>query len=195
MRKLTILFDADDVAENLCDCWIEMLNERYGTSVTLKDVQNWDMTKAFPTLTKEQVFDVLHTDEIWKRITPLPGAVEVLQKLHNEGHELYMVTASDYRTCKPKVDRLLELFPFLDWKHIIVTNNKQIVRGDILIDDGPHNLVGGDYFKILFDRPHNHSFDAASTGILRLYTWEEIYFAIQTYIYTVLHTTEDFYGD
>lgn len=125
MRKLTILFDADDVAENLCDCWIEMLNERYGTSVTLKDVQNWDMTKAFPTLTKEQVFDVLHTDEIWKRITPLPGAVEVLQKLHNEGHELYMVTASDYRTCKPKVDRLLELFPFLDWKHIIVTNNKQ----------------------------------------------------------------------
>lgn len=85
MRKLTILFDADDVAENLCDCWIEMLNERYGTSVTLKDVQNWDMTKAFPTLTKEQVFDVLHTDEIWKRITPLPGAVEVLQKLHNEG--------------------------------------------------------------------------------------------------------------
>ena len=106
-----------------------------------------------------------------------------------------MVTASDYRTCKPKVDRLLELFPFLDWKHIIITNNKQMVRGDILIDDGPHNLVGGDYFKILFARPHNHSFDAASTGILRLYTWEEIYFAIQTYIYTVLHTTEDFYGD
>jgi len=43
MRKLTILFDADDVAENLCDCWIEMLNERYGTSVTLEDVQNWDI--------------------------------------------------------------------------------------------------------------------------------------------------------
>ena len=35
MKKLTILFDADDTVENLSDCWIAMLNERYGTSVTL----------------------------------------------------------------------------------------------------------------------------------------------------------------
>lgn len=34
MKKLTILFDADDTVENLSDCWIAMLNERYGTSVT-----------------------------------------------------------------------------------------------------------------------------------------------------------------
>lgn len=32
MKKLTILFDADDTVENLSDCWIAMLNERYGTS-------------------------------------------------------------------------------------------------------------------------------------------------------------------
>ena len=28
MKKLTILFDADDTVENLSDCWIAMLNER-----------------------------------------------------------------------------------------------------------------------------------------------------------------------
>ena len=26
MKKLTILFDADDTVENLSDCWIAMLN-------------------------------------------------------------------------------------------------------------------------------------------------------------------------
>lgn len=174
MNKLTILFDADDTVENLCDCWIAMLNERYGTSVTLEDVRDWDITLAFPTLTKEQVFGVLHDDELWRRITPIPGSVEVLQKLQQEGHQLYMVTASDYRTCKAKVERLLELFPFLDWGHIIITSHKQMVHGDILIDDGPHNLVGGEYFKILFDRPHNRNYDDAANGMLRLYTWEEI---------------------
>lgn len=174
MNKLTILFDADDTVENLCDCWIAMLNERYGTSVTLEDVRDWDITLAFPTLTKEQVFGVLHDDELWRRITPIPGSVEVLQKLQQEGHQLYMVTASDYRTCKTKVERLLELFPFLDWGHIVITSHKQMVHGDILIDDGPHNLVGGEYFKILFDRPHNRNYDDAANGMLRLHTWEEI---------------------
>ena len=59
MKKLTILFDADDTVENLSDCWIAMLNERYGTSVTPEDVHGWDISLAFPTLTKEQVFGVL----------------------------------------------------------------------------------------------------------------------------------------
>lgn len=181
MRKLTILFDADDVAENLCNCWVDLLNERYGTSVDFESVQDWEIAKAFPTLTEEQVFSVFQDDEIWGRITPIPGATETLQKLFDEGHELYMVTASDYRSCKPKVDRLLEMFPFLDWKHIIIAHNKQMIRGDILIDDGPHNLVNGEYFKILFDRPHNRGFDASANGVLRLHTWEEVYLAIQAY--------------
>lgn len=174
MKKLTILFDADDTVENLSDCWIAMLNERYGTSVTPEDVHGWDISLAFPTLTKEQVFGVLHDDELWRRITPIPGSVEVLQKLYDEGHQLYMVTASSYHTCKTKVERLLELFPFLDWEHIIFACNKQMVRGDVLIDDAPHNLVGGEYAKILFDRPHNRSFDHVAHDALRVNTWEEI---------------------
>lgn len=29
MQKLTILFDADNVAENLLDRWLDILNKRY----------------------------------------------------------------------------------------------------------------------------------------------------------------------
>ena len=32
-RKPVILFDADDVLENLLECWVKLLNRRYGTSV------------------------------------------------------------------------------------------------------------------------------------------------------------------
>ena len=182
MRFPYLLFDADDTVENLSDCWIAMLNERYGTSVMPEDVHGWDISLAFPTLTKEQVFGVLHDDELWRRITPIPGSVEVLQKLYDEGHQLYMVTASSYHTCKTKVERLLELFPFLDWEHIIFACNKQMVRGDVLIDDAPHNLVGGEYAKILFDRPHNRSFDHVAHDALRVNTWEEIDQVIHSYL-------------
>ena len=179
---MTILFDADDTVENLLNCWIGMLNEKYGTKVSVEDVTDWNVGLFFPTLTREQVYSVLHDDELWKRLEPIPGSVEVLQKLYDEGHQLYMVTATNYHTCKTKVERLLELFPFLDWDHIIITSNKQMVKGDILIDDGPHNLVDGEYFKILFDRPHNRSFDAAAHQMLRATTWEEIDQAVHIYM-------------
>lgn len=179
MKPLTILTDADDVIENLLDCWVAMLNNRYGTSASPEDVTDWNVSLAFSTLTREQVYSVLADDELWHMIEPIPGAQETLQKLHDEGHDIYIVTASDYRTCKAKFDRILPLFPWLDWNHVIITSNKQMVKGDILIDDGPHNLVDGDYMKLLFDRPHNRSFDARANGVIRVETWEEIYEAVQ----------------
>ena len=178
---LTILFDADDVAENLLNCWIKLLNERYGTSVAFEDIKDWDMTLAFPTLTKQQLFGVLTEDELWRSLEPMPGSQRILQKWYDQGHKLYMVTASDYRTCKVKVERILEMFPFLDWEHIIFATDKQMVRGDILIDDGVHNLIGGAYYKILFNRPHNRGLDVEKYGIRRAETWDEVDALVERY--------------
>ena len=114
MTRLRILFDADDVAETLLEGWVKTLNERYGTATSVEDVTDWDVSKAFPTLTKQQIYGVLQEDEVWANLTPMPGAQEYLKRLYDEGHELYMVTATDYRTCRVKIERILELFPFLD---------------------------------------------------------------------------------
>lgn len=97
MTRLRILFDADDVAETLLEGWVKALNERYGTTTSVEDVTDWDVSKAFPTLTKQQIYGVLQEDEVWANLTPMPGAQEYLKRLYDEGHELYMVTATDYR--------------------------------------------------------------------------------------------------
>jgi len=173
MRPLTILFDADDTAEDLQSSWIRLLNQRYGTSVTPDDIKDWNMALAFPGLTKDQIFGVLSEEALWKNIDPIPGSQRILQKWFDQGHNLYMVTASDYRSCKAKTERILEIFPFLDWEHIILASNKQIICGDILIDDGVHNLIGGSYFKILFSRPHNRGLSVKQYGIHRAETWDE----------------------
>ena len=186
MKPLTILFDADDVAENLLNCWFKIPSDPlylkpYFHQVAFEDIKDWDMTLAFPTLTKQQIFGVLHDDELWKSLEPMPGSQRVLQKWFDQGHQLYMVTASDYRTCKVKVERILEMFPFLDWEHIIFASNKQMIRGDILIDDGIHNLLNGEYFKILFNRPHNRGLDVEKYGVQRADTWDDVDSMVQEF--------------
>lgn len=165
----------DDVLENLSVAWVNFLNLRYGTNVEAKDVVDWKVDKFFPSLTKEQVYSVLWEEDLWKTVKPLDGGPEAIQKLMRDGHEVYIVTNSHYRALAAKMDDVLfAYYPFLSWGQVIIATNKQMIRGDVLIDDGIHNLVGGDYIKILMDRPYNREYDAESMGMYRVSNWREI---------------------
>lgn len=182
-RKLTILIDMDDTIENLIVCWIKKLNERYGTTVQYSDVICWDMAKIFPTLTKDQIFEPLFDETFWDEVQPIEGSVEYIQKLIDDGHSVYIVTNSHYNTLKPKMEKvLLRYFPFISWRNVIIASNKQMIMGDILIDDAIHNLTGGEYIKFLMDAPHNHSFNAEENGMTRVHSWKEIYDLINNII-------------
>lgn len=173
---MTILVDMDDTIEYLTTAWVNYLNRIYGTSVTRDDLTEWDVTKAFPGYTREQVYAPLLDDNLWKDVRPIENAAENLQKLISDGHKVYIVTATHYQTLRAKMDEVLfKYFPFISWSNVIITSNKQLVRGDIMIDDGPHNLVGGDYIKILMEAPHNKSFDEKPHGIYRVKNWNEAY--------------------
>lgn len=37
-------------------------------------------------------------------------------------------------------DLLFRWFPFITWDQVIITSRKQFIKGDVLIDDGIHNL-------------------------------------------------------
>lgn len=176
MRKCTILVDMDDVLENLCEVWVSALNDRYQTDVRAEQITEWDLGKAFPTLTKEQICAPLCEEAFWKRVTPLPGAVEYVGKLILDGHKVVVVTASHPDTIPLKLKHVLfRYFPFFTYEDVIVTSQKQRILGDILIDDAPHNLEGGNYAKLLMNAPHNRSFNEKGTDIIRVYDWREIY--------------------
>lgn len=166
----------DDVLENLTTAWVAYLNRKYGTEVSPEDIVDWSVDRFFPELSRQQVYEALMDDELWRAVRPLEDAPEVLQELIRDGHDVFVVTNSHYRALTAKMeDVLFAYFPFLTWDQVIIARNKQMVRGDILIDDGVHNLVGGDYIKILMDRPHNRSFDAEAAGMYRVSGWREIY--------------------
>lgn len=175
MKKLTVLVDLDDTVWNLSEPWIDTLNTTYGTNVQAGDCRDWDLTKLFPNLSRNQIYAPLHTEELWQNVMPLPGAEEYLKKMIHDGHDIAILTASHPDTIHLKMKIFNRYFSFIPWKNVIIASRKQLVRGDILIDDAPHNLVCGEYAGILFTAPHNRNYDAIYHGFLRADDWEDVY--------------------
>lgn len=176
MKQFTILVDMDDTIEDLCSAWVGYLNDTYGTSVSADDITEWDMTLFFPTLSSKQVYGALLKKKLWERVKPLPGAPEFLEQLIVDGHQVVIVTASHPHTVGVKLNNVLfRYFPFLTQKDVIVASKKQLVLGDIMIDDAPHNLIGGTYKGFLMTAPHNRNYDAEANGFIRVSSWPQIY--------------------
>ena len=174
------MIDADDTIEYLLKAWVEYLNKKYYCDVDWMQIRDWDLCKAFPLIPPGLVYDALQDEGLWDMVEPIPFAACVIEKLMEDGHSVYIVTSSYYRTIAAKFDKVIfKYFPMVDWEHVIVACNKQMIKGDVLVDDGPHNLEGGDYAKILMSSPHNFNYPAEKNGMIRVKSWFEVYNEIQ----------------
>lgn len=180
MNKLKIGCDIDNIINNLTKLWNEELNEKYNIqpNVKLEDIKEWNMSKAFPTLTIEQIIEPLVDDKLWHKLQPIKDSQKYL-KLLNDNYELYLITSTDYRNISAKMKWLNNFFPFIDWEQIIVIKKKQMIYVDVLIDDAIHNLVDGDYIKICLDYPWNRNIKDKEHEINRVFDWQGIYSEIE----------------
>lgn len=182
-RKI-LLVDLDDTLEDFCPAWINKLNEKYGGNYSLDDVKDWEISNIYPNLTKEEKLSVLYEPGFWDTVKPKEGAQHYLKLLQDERYDIFIVTATDYRTVKEKVEKVIDkYFPFINHDHIVISFHKYLLNGDVLIDDNVNNLKDGNYIKILFTAPHNKSYEAVwpYTYIYRVNSWEECYQLIKKF--------------
>ena len=166
----------DDTIENLCDAWVKWLNNKYGLAVKVEDINEWDMSKFFPSLTPDEIYEPLKNDEFWSTVQPKADAQKYIKRLQDDGYNVLICTASNYCTFKSKMENcLFKHFPFIKYDQVIVTPYKHMIKGDYLIDDGMHNFDKGAYKKILFTTPANRSINVCGTDIVRVKDWQEIY--------------------
>lgn len=174
--KITILIDMDDTIENLLDTWCDWLNSEYNLHVSPDDITEWNMAKFYPTLSKEQVHEPLYNPKLWDKVKPIDGAVEYVKKLIDDGYNIYLCTSTDYRNVEIKYEKIVQkYFPYIKWNQVIITNKKQMIDADFLIDDCVHNLEGGKYKGILMTAPHNIHYDCKANGMYRVNNWKDIY--------------------
>ena len=93
-RKMTILVDMDCTMVDTLDAWTDELALRYRVVRHKEDITDWDLKKAYPMLSDEQIFAPLYTKSMWQRVRPMPLAVESLWNIQQEGHRIVVVTSS-----------------------------------------------------------------------------------------------------
>lgn len=172
-KDFIIMCDFDDTINQLIPAWVSWINSTYGYTVDCSDVVDWDLTKVFVGLTQDDICTALHSADFWQSVPAKKDAPYYIKKLIEDGFSFYICTSTDYRLVQPKFDNcLFRLLPFFDRHNIITTYNKQLMRCDVLIDDGAHN-IDGPYHGLLIDMPHNQHI--RGKNIRRVYNWKEIY--------------------
>lgn len=177
MKKGLIVTDLDDVIIELLPEWIHRLNMKYHTNVSVEDVKDWDMQKAFPNVPKDKIYEPLFSPEIYKYMKPVKDVVKYLNILHDEGFAIKIATASHYNCLPFKLEEAL--FPLFDWltyKDIMIVYDKGLIKCDYLIDDYHKNFEGSDACKILLDKPYNKE---STLHNHRCYSWKDIYEVIR----------------
>lgn len=155
---MTILCDVDGVVADLLSEWVRRYNAKYDDDLSPEDVTQWEMHKNVKPECGTSVYNFLRMPNLYSSVEPIPGALEGVQELRRRGHRVVYVTASVVGSLDQKA-RWLKAHGFLEnMEDLVMAKDKNLVRGQVLIDDGAHNIETFPGFGLLYEAPHNAEF-------------------------------------
>lgn len=136
---MRILVDMDSI---LCDFYFGVL-ERYtadtGLPVAKDALNHWDAVLP----NGKDSWAYFKEPGFFRELKPIPGALEFVRSAKERGHDVLIVTASTL-THGPgeKFEWLTQHLPDFDRNQVIFAKRKELVSGDLLIDDNAPNCAG-----------------------------------------------------
>lgn len=152
-----ILFDMDDVITNTLHSFMKIYNEENNSNYTVDDIREWDLVSKFG----EGIFDIFRQQDFFYDLDPKNDAVAVLTELINSTkYDVFIITAcNSVDELAQKVRWLQKLIPDFNLNRIISCKEKEIIRGDLIVDDKLANLYACEPFMkcVVYDMPHNRN--------------------------------------
>ena len=136
--------DLDGVVANFTKGWMDFYNDQFGTSFVVADSKRWN-----------DLVDLTHfndIDEFWTwssdldgrsifwHLEPFPGAVEALQRFHDDGHDIIVITTKP-AFAERDTHEWIEQHD-IPAKEIHITDRKWQYECAVYLDDGPYVLPG-----------------------------------------------------
>ncbi|MEK6783580.1 MAG: 5'(3')-deoxyribonucleotidase [Bacteroidota bacterium] len=165
-----LIIDMDDVLADATGQFINYYEKEYGILVTKESMNFKDEMKRFPGH-HDEVYQFTFRKNFFRKMAVNDNSQDVVKKL-NQKYEVFIVSsAMEFpNSLSEKLEWLGEHFPFLHWKQFVFCGSKQVVYGDYMIDDLPHNLETFNGQKLLYTAPHNMQFN----HFQRVNNWKEV---------------------
>lgn len=166
-----ILIDLDEV----CCEWGKKILEWYNadkreecgqlgkewTDVSLDDITNWDMKTNLGPGSEVYLRSYMRWPGFYQSLEPVPGSIDGVNDLLHAGYDVVIATAIPKcagLAYEGKKEWLREHMPFFPLKSLVAISRKELLNGDILLDDGLHNLepfLATDRHAVCMSRPWN----------------------------------------
>lgn len=170
-----ILVDMDDTVASMLKGLCAEANLYFDLSLQPEDFVNWDFYKCpavVDVITPKKLWSVAAKEGFYQRLLPIPNAVEMLHYMAKT-YEIVFVSSPlpDSPTCVFDKEAWLVAYMHFPYKTIF-TRYKYMVQGDLLIDDGGHNVEEWDGPALIKDSPHNQYLVKENT--LRFSDWKKV---------------------
>lgn len=114
--------------------------------------------------TAEAIRAIMDRTGFYDEMEPIPGALDAFRQMQTDGHDLWICTSPwlTNRSCvQDKLDWVLRHLGPKVQERVIISKDKTLVRGDILLDDKP-DITGvaiPQWRQILVTQPYNVGVD------------------------------------
>lgn len=159
---MDLLIDFDEVICQFTATVVKFWNEDYpDRRKELSDIVHWNVADSLGPGGRDFLRSTMRYNHLYDHVLPVPGAVEGMKSLLDMGHDVLIVSSiprSATTSYDGKAEWIRRHLPFFPLDSFVACSRKDRVRGDMLLDDGVHNLeafrkTGRD--AIAFDRPWN----------------------------------------
>ena len=178
---MTILVDIDSTITNFGEMLLLANNQIHNTNYPYTAITTYDW---FDT-TFTNPWHPTNYQSFWNTVQVSHEAVSTIESWVKHGHKVYLATASHFNNMLGyKIRKTLEPFnpKLINERNIIITQDKSIIRGDLMIDDCVGNLVEFNGVRICYAQPWNEKY----IDILRYNDWDKINSIVEVYNYILL---------
>ena len=172
---MIIMCDIDEILNDLVPKTLATYNTQSGKNIQMSDLTAYKWNECLSEEDSNGMMALLDNKELWDSLEPLSDSQWGLKTLVNQGHNVYLATATHHNNFAWKVEWIEKYFPFIDTRNIICIRNKGLLKCDVMIDDCLANLTSNICERIVLDYPWNRSASKDyAYNIYRAHNWVDI---------------------
>lgn len=169
---MIIAVDVDGVIIDTISEILRRYNHDYNDHLTCVEILEWDVSKFVKPVCGKEIFSYFEVPDVYRSALPIENAHIGICALRAMNHRVIFVTTAAPGTYGVKQGILTERGYLQDGKDYIECADKSLIRADVLVDDGIHNLRAFRGEHIIFDQPWNTN-DSIS-GAWRAHSWLQV---------------------